>query len=144
MDEVKLSLMEMVVKYLAPPLLSALGSLLVWVFWKLGQKLDAQASMSKLSAVGARISHLAESVAHELEATLKPELLKATEDGKLTTDEITKLRETALARLRQMIGEKGLGEVVGVLGIVLPSVNTYLSGVIEKAVAGLPKEPPSP
>ena len=136
--ELKATLLSLFVQYVVPPLFAIVMAGAAWALWKLSQFLNSKAGESKLAAVAARISHLAEGVVADLEATLKPELVEATKDGVLTKAEITRLREVALARLKQLAGERGLAELQLVLGLVPTQVDSYLTGVIEKAVDRLP------
>jgi hypothetical protein len=125
-----------------PILFTGLAGALTLLFAKLSQKAGAQAKESKLYAFGTRLAHFAEVVVHDLEVTLKPQLLKATEDGTLSAVEIGQLRATALERLKALLKQEGLDELQSVLGIGSSMVDTYLNGVLEKAVAKIPGAPP--
>lgn len=138
--ETKSALLTLFIAHVAPVLFTGLAMLLGWVLTQLGRKLGAQAGESKLAAVGTRFTLFAQAVVADLEATLKPELAKATADGELTQAEIAHLRTIALARLKALAGEKGLGELQAVIGIAAPQVDAFLSGLIERAVATLPRD----
>lgn len=137
MDEVKSQLLSLFVQYLAPLLYTGVLGMVGWMLHHLRAYFQAKAAESKLFQVGARLTDLADSVVADLEATMKPELQAAVADGVLTKAEITRLREVALGRLKQLAGEKGLGEILSVLKIAAPGLDVYLNGIIEKAVAKL-------
>lgn len=99
--------------------------------------LDAKKSTSMLAALGARVAHIASGVVADLEATVRPELAKATQDGYLTKEEVLELRTMALTRLKTQLGTAFLDQ----LGQVLAgpaAVEPYLQGQLEMAVDGLP------
>lgn len=69
---------------------------------------------------------------------MRKELGEMLEDGKLSKEEIAKLRDAAVDRLIQMLGGTGMNEVAKVLGLKgAIQVRQYLSGVVEVAVAAL-------
>lgn len=115
--------------------LGVLTPVAAWVGLKLANWLGAMSGESKAAAVAARALHFAELVASDLEATVKPQLVKDLEDGKLSPEEGAKLKAMAMERLKLLMGQHGLEELRAVLGIVAPQLDAYLSGVIEKAVA---------
>lgn len=128
------TLMSLFVQHVAPVLFIGLAGLVGWVFTQLGRKFGADASDSKLSKVLTRLAHLGDVVVAELDATLRPELEKATADGVLTKAEIAQLRDVALAKLKAIAGERGLEEARALIGIALPQFDQYLHGVLERAV----------
>ena len=121
-----------------PVIFALLVGGILWVLTATKASLQAKAQGSALAAVALRLSMLAEAIVRDLEVTLKPELAKATADGRLTADEFAKLKAIAVQRLKATLGDKGVEEVQGVLGIAagaaVDSVNRHLSGVIEGAV----------
>jgi hypothetical protein len=139
--EIQSTLLSLFIQYLLPILFSALATLSAWALAQLAKKLGAQAAHSKAAAIAARLTHLAETIVADLEATLKPELAKATADGKLDKAEILRLRDVALQRLKALAGERGLLELQGILGIAAPQVDGYLQGILERAVDQLPSKP---
>lgn len=108
---------------------------LAWVFVQLQKKIGADTNATKAQLVVARWSHFAEVVVRDLGATLRPKLVAALADKKLSTDEIRQLRDEALRRMKELAGETGVEELKATLRIVAPSVDTYLFGLVETAVA---------
>jgi hypothetical protein len=88
-----------------------------------------------MTAIG-KVTEFAALVVADLEATLKPELALATADGTLTTAEVAKLRDVALARVKALLGSAGLAQ----LRRVLPSdaaVDVAITGAVEREVVKL-------
>jgi hypothetical protein len=133
------ALYEAFVKFILPVLATGLGGLLVILFAAAGDWCRARAKESKLAAVGAQVAMLADLVVADIEATLRPKLALAAEDGQLTSAEAAELKQVAMDRLKQLLAEKGLASVKGVFGILAPQVELFLSGAIERAVARLPE-----
>ncbi len=134
----KAELSKSFVQIVVPALCTGLAGLLGWAMMALRKKFEAQAEQSKIAAVGTRITHLADVVVADLNATVKPAIVEAAKDGVLTAEEAAKIKSMAMDRLKALIAEKGMAELSGVLGIVAPSIETYLSGLIEQAVAKAP------
>jgi hypothetical protein len=137
-DEIKSTLLTLFIQYALPPLFTAVMGALVWAAGKGGAYLGAKESESKLARIGGWALHLAMGVVADLEATLRPALGQAAKDGKLTKEEMLQLRDAALKRLKELLGERGLGELQKVLGIAAPQLDAYLMGLIERAVDLLP------
>lgn len=140
-DETQSTLMSLFLQYLAPVLFSALATALTWALAKLAAKWGAQGKEAKLAATGAWAAHLASTVVADLEATVVAEFKAAAADGVLTKAEIARIRETALGRLKALMGEHGLEQLRKALGIWAPELDKYLLGLLEKSVALLPKDP---
>lgn len=137
--ELKSVLLEMFVQYLLPVLATGLAALLGLALKSLRDMLSARASESKLHTVSARVAHFVSVVVADIEKTVKPELEAASKDGVITAEEGAKLKALALERVKKLLAEHGMKELQGVLGIVAPQVEVYLSGLIEKAVSQLPR-----
>lgn len=76
-------------------------------------------------------AEVALAIVRDLNVTLRPQLEA---DGPLTAEEGQKLKETALERMRAVLGEAGLHQLEKALGIVAGGAGVYLSGLIEGAV----------
>lgn len=135
---VKDALLQVFIRDILPVLSTFTVGVLTWLSVQGGRMLRARASESKMAAVAAKVLHFGEVVVHDLEVTLKPQLLIAVADGELTPVEIAQLRAVALERFKALLKQEGLNELQSVLGIGAGMVDTYLQGVLEKAVAGLP------
>lgn len=119
---------------LLPYLFAGLMGVTIWALAAWRSKQDAQAGQSKVAAVLSRVLTLAEAVVQDLEATLKPEMKAAAADGRLTREELAKLKSLALDRLKESLGQHGLEELRQVLALAAPSLGTILSGLVETAL----------
>lgn len=141
--DIKSALTAAFIQYVLPVLITAIAGGLGWVLVQLGLFIKAKWGESKIAMIAVRVEHLAEIVVADIEATLRPKIAAAAADGQLTAEEGADLKKTAMERLKAMLAERGLLELQGVLGIIAPQVDTYLSGAIEKAVAAKPAPSPS-
>lgn len=128
---------------LLPSLLSLLALVLsALVFPALKKWLEAKASASAAAAIALKVEHFAEVTVADLGATLRPTLEAASADGTLSADDVAKLRDAALARMKALLGTEGLSLVQGALGIGADAVSGYLQGAVEKSVAKAPAAGP--
>ncbi|NTX59546.1 hypothetical protein HUA74_02615 [Myxococcus sp. CA051A] len=128
------SILASAVVEVVPVLFAAVAALAVAWLSGLREKLQAQAKESKLAAIGARATMLAESVVRDMEVTLKAELEAAAADGKLTTAELQHIKAKAMEQLRASLGVHGLAALQHALGLTDGMVGTFLSGLIEAAL----------
>lgn len=119
---------------LLPYVLAGLVGVLAWALASWRKKLLSQSGESRLAQVGARLLLVAEGIVRDLEVTLKPELKAATADGVLTPTELARLKNEALKRLKESLGEHGMAELRDVLQVSAGSLGVFLSGIIEKAL----------
>lgn len=118
-----------------PLLATILGMLLTaLVVIPLRKWLTAKADTSAIAGVALKAEHFAEGVVADINATMVPELASALADGVITDAEAKHLRETAMNRLKEQLGTRGLAELSGVLGIGGKALEQYLAGVVEKKV----------
>jgi len=80
-------------------------------------------------------------VAH-VEADLRPKIAKALADGKLTPEEATELKLAAIAIFKQQAGSQ-LQDIQKLLGLNDSAIGTFISGLIERAVASIKKPGPA-
>lgn len=136
---------ELFIQYAMPPILTALGLGVAWLLTAAGQWLLAKNKDSKFNLVVARVTHFAAAIVQDVENTLRPQIGAALADGVLSPEEAKQLKDAAMSRLKTMLGTQGVGELTGVLGVFAPSVDAYLSGVIEKTVTNMKAAaPPNP
>lgn len=138
------ALLSAFVQYLVPVLATALASGLSWLLAQAGLWLKAKASTSKTAAALGQLAFLAEIVVADIEAHERPLLKELTSDGKLSKEDGQRLLELAVTRLKTLAKERGFDEAKRLLETFSPAVESLLSGLIEKAVAGLPKASPEP
>ncbi len=117
---------------LAPAFLFA-----AWALAKLGQYLHTKNSSTVAGRELSLAVDKASVVVHDLEATWVPTLRAAAANGKLTGEDVTKLRVEALSRLKLFIGAEGLDLLMRAVRIAVPAVDPFLSGLLETQVAKL-------
>lgn len=118
----------------APILLTAGATLLLRWLSSVEKKAATITKVAAFNAIAARVAHFAAVVVADLNATLKPELVGMAADGRMTTEEWARLRAVALSRLRTLLGQAGLKELEGALGIGGTAADEYFAGQIEQAV----------
>lgn len=96
--------------------------------------LRQKAKDSKTGQVLVRAWELAQSVVAHVEVHMRPQFRAAFADGKLTAEERTKLKAEALRLMKEGLGDHGMNALRGALGIFGPSVEVFLSGLIERAL----------
>lgn len=82
------------------------------------------------------IDMIVSNVVSELDDTMKKEILKATEDGKLTDEEKTNLKNTAMELIKSEISEPVKEAASSLIG----DLNNYISTLIENRVTELKEE----
>jgi hypothetical protein len=133
------ALVSGMVVHVLPVLFAGLAALLGWVFVALQKKFAAQTGQTMMTVVGAKVAHFAELVVHDLEATLRTQIADASKDGTLTRAEAQKLRDEAVRRVKELLGQEGLVDLQGALGLGVGTTERYIQGEVEKAVSDLPK-----
>lgn len=124
--------LELVLKYIAPPLLTAIGGLLAWLLGLAVAYLKTKTETSKLAHVGLFLTEAARNVVAEVEATLVPMAKEAMADGKLTPEEGAKIKAAALEMLKTKLPPALLLQAKGAFG---PLLDTILGGLLERANA---------
>lgn len=82
------------------------------------------------------IDMIVSNVVEELDDTMKKEILKATEDGKLTDEEKTNLKNTAMELIKSEISDPVKQAASSLIG----DLNNYISTLIENRVTQLKDE----
>ena len=126
---------ETLLTTLLPLALSVLSAAAVWALARLSTFLHAKATASKAYAALDRLSVTVSAVVADLNGTVVPKLREKAANGHLTAADIAELRVLALARLKVIWGEQGLKLLSDEAGILLPGLETLLSGLLEKHVA---------
>lgn len=110
-------------------LFASLTAMVVWAGAKLRGKWKNEAAVSLIE----RVERLASYVVKELDHQLVQALKKASEDGRLTPEEIAMISKEALQRLTQLLGEQGRKE----LPLVLGDVEKFMRTLLEAKVSDL-------
>lgn len=135
------SKLELVLQYVVAPAIPLLCAGLLGALAKLATYLHAKEGESKAARVGAVVADAARSVVAELEVTLKPQLEAALADGKLTDAEKKQLKAAALEALKNKLPPAVMATAHDVFGGLL---DTWLGGLVERAVAEQKAVPSSP
>lgn len=129
----KEKIIETVVVYLVPLLLTGLVALVGFGIRALRKKFEADGKISLVEGAVLKVLNVGEMVVRDIEATTKRSLEEKAKDG-LTPEEYRLLRDEAIAKLKASLGERGLAELKGAIGLAPEAVDTYLGGVVERAV----------
>lgn len=122
----------LIVKGVVLPLV---GLFIAWASMMLPAWIKAKVKNESVAGVLERLTHLAFSVVTEIQQTIVSGL-----GDKATAEELKKARDQAIATLRSHLGEKGLKEIMTVLGLADSSaLDKLLITFIESAVHNLPK-----
>lgn len=139
--DMKSALLDAFVQYVLPPLAVAVGGLLVAALGALTVYLREKGKTSKAAWVGATFAELAHAVAAHLEVEMRPKVAKALEDGRLSPEEGAVLKSEAMRLLREKAPPELLSAAKQLFG---PLLETWLSGLLERANAALPPLGASP
>lgn len=116
--------------------LAYLGKFLVsWAKAKYGS--------TRLGIVLVKVTAVVDSLVQHAQVELRPQIAKAMEDGTLSAEEAAQLKSEVMRMVKTALGEQGLGDLQGVLGLGSSMVDSFISGKIESAVKNL-QVPDSP
>lgn len=124
-------LAKMLVANLLPVVITVLTPLLMAALAYLTGYLRNKSAESNAAKVSLLFAEAASSIVAELNATLKPKLLKALEDGVLTETEKAQLKAAALEALKTKLPASLIGSAQGLFG---GFVDSWLAGLVERAV----------
>lgn len=114
-------------------LLDAALAAIVGVLALLAQYLRSKSATSLAARAGLVATEAATAAVHELDATMRPLLLSAAADGKLSPEEAKQLRDHALEVLKTKLGPNALKAITSAFGFDF--LDTFLRGKVEQAVA---------
>lgn len=121
---------------LVPYIVSALVAVLGWAGKKLWGAAMAKISNERVASALSVLGTKAGTVVESLEQTLRPELAKATEDGKLTAEEAKELAKLALDKLLNLAAPEV--KTLESEGMGKDAVKDLASSMLEQAVYRLP------
>lgn len=134
----KSALLEIFVKYIVPSLATLMASGAAWALGHLALWLKSKTQATKTQLALVQLAYLAELVVVDIEATIRPTLKSVAEDGHLSKEDAEKIKAIAVERLFALAKERGFVEAQKLLESMAPSAATFLSGLVERAVAKLP------
>lgn len=136
-------LLEIFVKYVVPPLATLIATGAAWCLGQLASLLTTRAKATKTSVGLAQLAYLAEIVVADIEAHERETLKASSADGSISKEEGARLLAIAKERVISLAKERGFDEAQKLLELMAPAVANLLSGIIERAVAGLPQSAPA-
>lgn len=136
------SIKGLFISIVVPAIFTALAALITWGGARLIALINAKTKNETVAGVLSRLTATVQTVVLDLNGTLKAEYMKAAADGVITDAEKRALKATAVQKIREHLGAKGLAEVVTVLGLNGALVDDFLGSHVEAAVEGLkPRDP---
>lgn len=123
-------------------ILPALFAGIAWLGMRLEAYIRARTKNDYAEGVLVRFQHLLFAVVKELSQTVVDQYKKASEDGKLTSEEKATIKRTAVATLKSYLGATGLAELGKVLGMDGGALDDYLGTAVEAAVLDLSRATP--
>lgn len=132
-------LLEIFVKYIVPPLGTLIATGGAWALGQLALWLKSKNNATKTQLALMQLAFLAEIVVTDIEATMRPLIKEVTDDGHIKPEEAERLKKIAMDRLVALAKERGFSEAQKLLEAMAPSITPFLSGIVERAVAALPK-----
>ena len=130
-------LLPLFVQHVLPVLLTVLSPIIAIAAGKWAQHVSTKANAAKYELVAAKLTGIVATVIAELEQTVRPQFEVFAQDGEITADEKQKLRDMAVVKIRDYLGDKGLREVSKVLGIPENFVTNYLISVLESRILAM-------
>jgi hypothetical protein len=123
---------------LVPALGSLLVALLAWLTTWVTSLIRAKVKNTYLEGVLVRTNDAVLTAVKMVAQTYVDEVRKAAADGALTDAEKAAAKQKAVAAAKAYLGPQGLDSLVKILGLDGGSLDAYLAGKIEAAVADGP------
>lgn len=121
----------------------SLAGLALTAFFAAGATAIAKRSKGTAAAeLFDRLFGAAKTAAAHADAALRPQLMEAFRDGKLSTEEAEALKKKATETFNEIAGEL-LEKAPELLGVPRAAIPVYVSGLIERAVKSLKTPAPS-
>lgn len=136
-------LLEPFIRYALPLLLTAVTFLVGLALTAAAAKFKAQAEKDSaahkaISAAAflARMTALAQSAFTTVDMAMRPKILAASADGRITPEELASLRRDATDLLKAWVGENAKAEASALIGILTSGFDTWLGALIATQSAG--------
>jgi hypothetical protein len=132
-------------QYLLPPLAIGLSGLIGAALLSLRRWLEADRKTQLVTRAVLKVDDVMATVVADIATHERAALEEAAKDGVVTADEFARLKSVAIERTKAVLGERGVAELQGAMGLGGPALEQYLSGKVETAVAAAPDSarPPS-
>jgi hypothetical protein len=102
-----------------------------------GRWLAKKGSQSSLWSIVDKVGHIAITSVAAAEAELKPHILAALQDGKITAEERADLQLKALAAFKLQLGPANMDAIRKHLGISDTGLDSYLWGLVQSVIQRL-------
>lgn len=139
--DIKAVLINTLLTYVVPIVISlmltGLVALMGWLGKTLKAKFEADGNISLMEGAILKVTDVATSVVHEVEAGTKAKMEALKADGKLDAADYKALADEALAKLKSSLGTEGLKQLGSTLGMGEAALDTYLKGKLEQAVTSV-------
>lgn len=102
-----------------------------WGLAHLVRWLAAKAKTSRVYAAFHQVAILVDGVLSDVATGIRPDIDAAAADGKVTPEERKLIGAKALDLTKKALGQRGLTQLSGMLGIGGAAIETWLSGVVQ-------------
>lgn len=142
--EATASVWDTVLPKLLEAALPLLTVVLGWASVELSKFIRAKTKNEALAGALVRLNDVVFTVVKALNQTVVDELRKASADGKVTKEEVEKIKATALAQVKSHIGPKGIDELLYVLGLKdEAALDKFVADKVEAAVGDVKASTPA-
>lgn len=131
------------VQIVIPAIFTVLAAVVTWAGKSLINLIDAKAKNQTVAGILARLSATVETAVLDVNGTMKAQFAKASEDGVITPGEAAQLKAAAIAKIKEHLGPKGIGELTTVLGVNGSLLDSFIGSHIEAAIEGSKPAAPS-
>lgn len=129
------TLLEQVMPHLVELAGTLLMGALTWAGVAVKNLIATKVQNEAVKGVLTRLDDAVFAVVKELEQTVAAGLREAAADGKITPEEVAKIKQAALDKVKSYVGPKGLDTALAVLGLKDASaLDALISGRVEAAV----------
>lgn len=118
-----------------PAVLAVLSLALTGVAAYASSYLSKRAATSRAFAALAPFWEVVRSTVAHADAELRPALMTALRDGRLTPEEGKALKAQTIKLVKDQLGTEGLAALQKALRVSIPGLETYISGAIERALS---------
>lgn len=136
------ALTPLFMQIVVPAAFTVLASLVTWGGARLITYIDAHTKNVQIAGILSRLTSAVQTVVLDVNGTVRADVVAASADGKITSDEAAKIKAHALARVKEHLGVRGLAELTSILGIAPTTIDSFLGSHLEAALEGS-KAPPS-
>ncbi|WP_233104165.1 hypothetical protein [Haliangium ochraceum] len=120
-------------QFVSPVLLAALA----WLSAKAASLIQGKVSNEYLRGVLVRLDEAVTTAVKDLQQTVVDEIKRASADGKLTSEEKKRIKQSAIDHVKSYLGPKGVRILAEVLGLDDDGLGGFLAARVEAAVHDL-------